>query len=183
MSKLYGFETIKDFDEQKYLSFISDIKKQIDFTSIVSDSSQYVNFFLNEIKTNDYLVRKHFFQPVQILYFENKKLKSFHINCFAKGKLTNINWNTDNRFSTFIPKSAIDIDTLGVTLENYNNIYKEINLNSDKKYTIIIFWTSVIKKISKSAIQTVIDNLNAFNKVSDTKIYLINTDKFFAGKY
>lgn len=180
MSKLYGIKEIKQFNEKEYLSFISEIKKQIDFATLVSDSNQYNRVF-NIVK--DAEMKKHFAQPVQILYFDKSNLVSFHINCLAKGSFTNLNWNTDNRFSTFIPKSAINVDSLAITLNEYSNIYNEINTNSDKQYTILIFWTLALKKVSNTAIETVIENLNKFGKAAETDLYLINTDKWFVGKF
>ena len=177
LSKMYGIKMIKQFNEQNYLSFISKIREEIDFSDIVSDSIQYTNV-MNIVKNVKY--KQYFGQPVQILFFEKNKIKSFHVNCSAKGKLTNLNWNTEDRFLTFPPKSAINIDSLYIELEDYNKIYKGINLNSNKNYTVIIFWTFLLEKISYSAIQTVIENINNFDKLYDTNIYLINTDKYFA---
>jgi hypothetical protein len=41
MSKLYGVQDIQYFDEERYVNFVSKIKKQIDCISIISDLNQY----------------------------------------------------------------------------------------------------------------------------------------------
>jgi hypothetical protein len=122
--------------------------------------------------------KKDFGQPVQMLYFEKNILKSYHINCYARGRLTNLDWNMDKRFSTFLPKTAVNIDTLTIKLDDYSKIYNEIKMDS-KNYTIIIFWTFFLEKISYSAIQTVIENIYKFDKIDTIDFYLINTDKYF----
>ncbi len=179
LSKIYGVNKIESFDKELYEDFISKYENdQVNFKSIISDTIQYKSI-INLGK--DSMQRHSFGQPVQILYFENKKLKSFHANCFARG-ISNLNWNTDNRFSFFLPKTALEIDTLNLSLEKYNKIYNQININSTKKYTVLIFWTLMIEKISNSAIETVINNINRFDKNNEIEVYFINSDKFFATK-
>ena len=65
-------------------------------------------------------------------------------------------------------------------LSDYTKIDPELVSSSDKPYTILIFWTNMLPKISLSAIKTVADNIKVNNKDSDCRIFLINTDNFFA---
>ncbi len=177
LSRMYGVNEIDSFDSDKHSVFVSKIKEHIYCQAIVSDTSQYkkvINL------GSDVKQKNNFGQPVQIIYFEKNKMKSFHVNCFAKGKLSNINWNTENRFSYFLPKSAINIETISVNLSDYSKIYPAINSKSKKDYTVIIFWTFLLEKISLSAIETVVDNINKYDKINDIDMYLINTDKYFS---
>ncbi len=177
LSKMYGINEIDSFDADKHSVFVSKIKERIYCQAIVSDTNQYKKVI--NLGT-DLKQKNNFGQPVQIIYFEKNKMKSFHINCLAKGKLSNIDWNTENRFSFFLPKSAINIETISVNLADYRKIYKEINNNSTKDYTVIVFWTFLLEKVSRSAIETVIGNLEEFGKNNDVNLYLINTDKYFS---
>ena len=96
------------------------------------------------------------------------------------GGLGSLDWNTDNRFSVFIPRSAVTYDTSNILLENYSAIFPDIRVKDENYYTIIIFWTNLIRRISFSAIETVIENAKQFDKLANIRIYLVNTDKFYA---
>lgn len=174
---MYGVQQLKDFNEKEYKDFISSLKEKNNFFSIISDTNQYKNIIKlgrNPKEKND------FGQPVQILYFENNTIKSYHANCYVQGSLTNLNWNTDERFSAFIPKSAVPIDSLKINLNDYIKIYPNITSQKGEKYTVLIFWTLMLEKISNSAIETVFFNLKQFNKKSETSVILINSDKYFS---
>ncbi len=173
LSKLYGVEKITSFDKKRYEKFVLNIKNRIDCKSVISDVVQYkqvINLGKDSIQKNN------LGQPVKILYFENNELKSFQANCFAEGGITNINWNTDNRFDYFIPKSALNTSNLIFDLEDFSKIY---DINSTKKYTIIVFWTFMLEKISFSAIEIMISNLKRNNVIDKVDVYLINSDKYF----
>jgi len=177
LSSFYGVKQLKKFDEEKYYSFLNNIdSSQINFYKIVSDSIKFnniINLGRNNQQKND------FGQPVQILYFHNDELVSFHANCYAEGGLRKINWNTSNRFNFFPPKSAVPIDSLLTNYFDYKNIYPQLKHN---KYNIIIFWTLMLEKISKDAIETTIDNVIAFEKKDSTAVHLINIDKYYIKK-
>jgi len=177
-SKLYGVKEISGFNQREYRKFINSVKDStITMYDIAIDSSDFTRFFKYETSPHK---RKIFSQPIQILYFnKSKKLISFHANCFAKGKLTNLDWNTDLRFNTFPPLSAVAADSIPTNLNKYRSILETINFTDNKKYVIIIFWTRMLEKVSKTAILTVINNLKKFNKVNDSVIILVNTDDFF----
>jgi hypothetical protein len=172
---MYGINNIQDFNEDNYEYYITKYKNYKYFHFIVSDSTQYHKFINNGINNKQ---RNDLGQPVQILYFDSLKIKSYHINCYAKGRFSNINWNTDNRFSSFIPQSALPLDSINISLNTLHEIYKEINLKN-KRYNIVIFWNLMFENISNSAIETVINNINEFNKNKDIDVYMINSDKFF----
>ncbi|SUP53921.1 Uncharacterised protein [Weeksella virosa] len=88
-----------------------------------------------------------------------------------------LDWNTNNRFDTFIPQSAINPANFEIEWNHYSK--KIPKLNSDKKYKVLILWTLMLEKQSNEAINTVTQNLNKFNKQDSINLYLINIDKAF----
>src|SRR5699024_3760469 len=90
--------------------------------------------------TKDTVVKKAFSQPIQILYFDkNGKLTSFHANCYAKGGLGHLNWNTNGRFNHFIPISANNIVREGLFIQNFEGCYPRRKFRLNKDYTKIIY--------------------------------------------
>jgi len=174
LKNVYGYKEIKEFDQKEYDKFIAEIKQSYPVNDKVSTYNEFYNYIA---LGKDSIQRKDLSQPIQILYFDRDSLVSFHANCYAKGQLSGLDWNYENRFSIFPPHSAKNP-------EDFNSIrFKKINeifqFNDKlKKYTIIIFWTRMFEKISKDAIYLVINNLKT-NKVKDAQIILINTDHFF----
>ncbi len=177
LAKMYGIQELEGFDQAAYSAFVDGIEEIDGFYSIVSDTAQYKRIIALGRTTK---AKNDLGQPVQILYFQGNELKSFHANCYARGGLTNLNWNTANRFATFLPHTAVATDSLAVTLSDYGNIYPDIGLHQ-KEYTVLIFWTLMLEKISKSAIETVANNIKQAGKEKQTNVILINTDKYFAG--
>jgi len=100
-------------------------------------------------------------------------------SAFARGGLANLSWNTANRFATFVPHTAVATDSLAVTLSDYKHIYPDIGWRQ-KEYTVLIFWTLMLRKISKSAMEVVANNIKQADREKETTVILINTDKYFA---
>ena len=121
-------------------------------------------------------VRHKLYQPIQILYFEKDKLVSWHVNCTAPSHGFNLNWNYDQRFETFPPISPLNCDSINITLRQYKGVYPEISGNKD--FTVLIFWTNVLAKVSQSAIKTTFENINKFHKNNLCDVFLINDDNF-----
>lgn len=175
LSNLYGVRQLEQFNQKDYESFLTKLPACVSYTTLISSEEQYKQVIAigkNESQQND------FGQPVQILYFESELLKSFHANCYAKGSFSNLNWNTDNRFSTFLPMTAIEYEEK-IHLDLYNKIFPEIQNPYEKKYVIIIFWSNMLRKVSLSAVETVVENIKQFDEIDNTVIYLINSDNFF----
>ncbi len=177
LSKMYGIKQLDGFNKERYNDFISKLKATDKFYSLVSDTNQY-NRVINLGRTAK--AKNDLGQPIQILYFENNEVKSFHANCYVTGGLTNLNWNTEDRFSSFLPKSAVNLDSLTITLDDYIKIYPNILNHKNKKYTVLVFWTLMLEKISNSAIETVFANTKKFGKENETSIILINSDEYFS---
>ena len=172
---LYDFKPIKQFDQKEYDQMITSVLDR-DF-KIKPIVSEYEQFDAYRTCIQDSLWQHQTaVQPVQILYLKKDSLLSYHINCTAKGGLSNLNWNTDQRFETFPPATAVPITPQMQNLSKIRDIY---GINDDSEYLIVVFWTNMLPKISKSAIETVKTNLRENGAVNKAAIVLINTDMFY----
>ena len=172
---LYGYKPLKQFDRNNYDQMITSVLDQdYKISHIVSDYEQFDAY--RTCIQDSLWQHKTAVQPVQILYFKKDSLLSYHINCTAKGGFSNLNWNTDQRFETFPPVSAVPITPQMQNLSKIRDIY---GIHDDSEYLIVVFWTNMLPKISKSAIETVKSNLRENGAVNKAAIVLINTDKFY----
>jgi len=177
--KIFGISELKKFDQKKYSIFIQKIKNsKIDFQEFVADTSNLKN---NLKLVNSKRWKKNLYQPCQILYFLNDSLIAFHANCFASQGLK-VNWNKNNRFNSFIPESAVLIDSVDIGLLKFKENYI-LPISSNKKYTVLVFWSLMMESASKKEIETVFNNLIKFNKEEETNVYLINLDKVYSQIY
>lgn len=64
-------------------------------------------------------------------------------------------------------------------MQNLSKIRDIYRINDDSEYLIVVFWTNMLPKISKSAIETAKTNLRENGVVKKAAIVLINTDKFY----
>ena len=62
------------------------------------------------------------------------------------------------------------------SLSEIRNIY---HIMDNNEYLIVVFWSNMLSKISKSAIETVKSNLSKYGNVDQASIVLINTDKYY----
>lgn len=172
---MYGYKPLKQFDKNEYEAVVASVlDDNFKMNSIISDSAQFA--FYRMILSDSLWQYKTSAQPVQILYFKGDKLVSYHINCTAQGGLTGLNWNTDHRFETFPPASAMPITPSMSSLSEIRNIY---HITDNNEYLIVVFWSNMLSKISKSAIETVKSNLSKYGNVDQASIVLINTDKYY----
>lgn len=174
MLTLFRFQELETFDEKQYSAFIAKIPNTVPYSSIVGATAQF-NDLMDSI--SDQTIRHLLYQPTQILYFDNDSLVSFHNNCNAPMKGFNLNWNYENRFSCFPPHSVVSCDTIPIKLQTYQSIYPEIT--NDTRYTVIIFWSNMFPKVSRSAIKTTFKNIDKFGQKDNTSVFLINNDKFY----
>jgi hypothetical protein len=174
---MYGYKPLKQFDQKSYDSMVSSVLDQhFKITTIVSDYEQF-DAYRTCIPDSTWQ-HQTVVQPVQIAYFRKDTLISYHINCMAKGGLSNLNWNTDHRFETFPPATALPISPEMQKASKVREIY---GIHDDSKYLILIFWTNMLPKISKSAIETVKTNLRDNAAAQKAAVVLVNTDKFYIG--
>lgn len=173
---LFGIKYQHEFSSIKYQKFLAEIDTfKVIYNSYIADTSQ-LNLFLKKFESRK--IKKNLYQPVQILYFKDKSLVSFHANCFAQKGLK-LDWNMSNRFDKFIPQTSISLDSMKIDLEQIINSYHIKLVNNDKKIIVFIFWSLMMEKASRSAIYTVIKNLKEFKQESSTEINLVNLDKIY----
>ena len=172
---LYDFKPIKQFDQKEYDKIITSvIDRDFKIKPIVSDYEQFDAY--RTCIQDSLWQHQTAVQPVQILYFKKDSLLSYHINCTAKGGFSNLNWNTDQRFETVPPATAVLITPQMQNLSKIRDIY---GIDDDSEYLIVVFWTNMLPKISKAAIETVKTNLRENGAVNKAGIVLVNTDKFY----
>ena len=159
MSVLYGVRNIDKFEQERCDDFAASVvRESISLSALVSDSLQFVaywNLFA------DTLWKRTAVQPVQILYFMGDTLVSYHVNCYAKGGMASLDWNTDNRFGQFPPQSAVPLTTLQLSFPQIAELY---GLEAKKDLKIVVFWTNMLAKISKSAVNAALDNIEKHGK-------------------
>ncbi len=174
---MYGVREINGVNEIEIDEFYSSVDfKRILTDKVIIDSSAFQSLREHE---ND-SVKKDLSQPIQIHYFENEELVSFHANCYAKGSMRNLDWNYQERFESFTPRSAVEDLTAYPDLQRLNKTIADIDISSEKEIVIAIFWTRMLEDISKDAINTVLANISEFNRESNVQLVLINTDSFFS---
>lgn len=191
MMSFYGIKNPQTISDNEILYFA---EKKINTTEnlykIDSTFVKYINSFSNIVDTSWYCsindtnqcksknrVQYDLQQPIQAMYFDKKgKLISYFTNCYAGG-FPNLNWNKDNNFETFPPKSLANIHNDII----YNEIYpylKVINNNQNENevdYIIIVFWNKFIQRQSLRLINLI--QKNAADK--NVKIIYVNNNNFF----
>jgi len=177
MGKMYGINQLEGVNKEKIHEFYS----TIDFHDIETDKVIIDSLIFQTLREHDNdSIKKDLSQPIQIHYFQNEKLVSFHANCYAKGSLKNLDWNYQDRFESFIPRSVVKDFTPYPNLHRLNKATPNINLSKEGRIVIAIFWTRMLEDISKDAINTVLRNIREFNEKEDVRLVLINTDSFFS---
>lgn len=175
MSKVYGVNNIKAFSQEDYDQSIAQMDSAMfPFKDIVANQQQYE---LSRHLGIDSSWVKDFSQPVQILYFLKGELVSFHANCYAPGGASQLNWNYEKRFETEMPISAKSLDGIHLSLVQYSKIYSDIE---DGELVVLVFWTRMFEKIAFDAIEVAQNHLKQFHSVDNCRLYLINSDHFFA---
>jgi len=182
LTKLYGIKKIEKFDVTQYDKTLKLFVSKYDSSLCVSYIGTESEFM--EYRSIDEENKKNLSQPIQILYFSDDTLKSFHVNCYAKGNLFGkLDWNYNKQFSTYYPTSAIEslIENNTMKLSNLSSIY---NINKlDNRACIVFFWTNFMKKQCLIAFDTVVENItkNVRDKNDYPLIILINNDHSFIG--
>lgn len=94
---------------------------------------------------------KNHYQPLQVMVFDySGKLCSYHTNCFAEA-FPNLKWNG---FDTFPPITSTPLDTIitcDILKKHIPRLQKLID-ESDKDYTVVVFWTAFMGRQSKRLI-------------------------------
>lgn len=84
-------------------------------------------------------------------------------------------WNNYGSFDSFPPTPAVVEDIHGsMALDKYRTIFPD--LKTETRYTIIILWSNMLRKVSRKAVKTVADNIRDH---SDCTVVLVNTDRWW----
>ena len=169
---LFGFREIHGYDAEQCEKFYKKLPKDFEFTPLVCNEKQFMQ--VSELGA-DSMQMKNLYQPLKIMYFHGEELVSFHINCYCPPTLTfNLNWNYNHQFDQVPPATTVPLDGMTVTRSQMQTIFPEIK--GEKDYTVLVFWTDLLHKVSRAEIKTVYRNLNKFNQLENSKVYLINND-------
>ena len=173
-SMLFGFREINGYDAEQCERFYRKLPKDFAFKPLVCDEKQY--WQVSELGA-DSMQMKDLYQPLKIMYFHGDSLVSLHINCYCPPTLGfNLNWNFNHQFDVFPPRSSVALDWYTLKRTDLQAVFPEIK--GEKEYTVLVFWTNMLHKVSRSEIRTVYRNLKRFGPStgSGTEVYLINND-------
>ena len=175
MPMLFGLQEIDGYNAEQCEKFYQKLPKDFVFTPLVCDEAQ---FWQVSNLGADSMQMKNLYQPLKIMYFHGDTLVSFHINCYCPPTLTfNLKWNYAHQFDVFPPATTVPLDGYTLTRSQMQAVFPGINSEAD--YTVLVFWTNMVHKISKSEIKTVYKNLKKHGPSAGSgavEVYLINND-------
>ena len=172
MPMLFGFREINGYDAVQCEKFYKKLPKDFAFTPLVCDEKQFRQ--VSELGA-DSMQMKDLYQPLKIMYFHGDSLVSFHINCYCPPTLGfNLNWNFKHQFDVFPPATTVPLEGYTVTRTQMQSVFSEIK--GEKDYTVLVFWTNMLHKVSRSEIRTVYRNLKKFRQFGNAEVYLVNND-------
>ena len=172
MPMLLGYREIHGYDVEQCEKFYKKLPKDFEFTPVVCNEKQIMQ--VSELGA-DSMQMKDLYQPLKIMYFHGDSLVSFHINCYCPPTLGfNLNWNYKHQFDVFPPATTVPLECYRLTLKDVQAIFPEIK--GGKDYTVLVFWTNMLHKISRAEIKTVYRNLKKFGQLKDVEVYLVNDD-------
>ena len=172
MPTLFGLQEIHGYDARQCEKFYKRLPKDFDFTPLVYNNEQ---FFAVSNLGADSMQMKDLYQPLKIMYFHGDSLVSYHINCYCPPTVFfNLKWNFKHQFDVFPPTTTVPLEGYTVTRSQMQSVFPEIK--GEKEYTVLVFWTNMLTKISRSEIKTVHRNLKKFGHLNDVEVYLVNDD-------
>ena len=172
MPMLFGLQEIHGYNAEQCEKFYRKLPNDFVFTPLVCNEEQFRQ--VSNLGA-DSMQMKDLYQPLKIMYFHGDELVSFHINCYCPPTLGfNLNWNFNHQFDEFPPRTSVPLDGYKVKLSEMQTVFPEIK--GEKGYTVLVFWTNMLHKISKSEIKTVYKNLKKFGQLDEVDVYLINND-------
>ena len=172
MPLLFGLQEIEGYNAEQCAKFYKKLPKDFAFVPIVCSDEQF--FQVSELGA-DSMQMKNLYQPLKIIYFHDDSLVSFHINCYCPPTLFfNLKWDYDHQFDMFPPTTTVPLDGYTVTCTKMQSVFPEIKGETD--YAVVVFWTNMMAKVSRSEIKTVHKNLKKFGRLNDVEVYLINDD-------
>ena len=168
----FGIDEIKEYREDKVQSFLAESQRRVPCNQIVATTEQQDSLIRLDCDTS---MMQHRAQPVQILYFDGDLLVFYHINCYTQSGLLSYDWNNKGSFGQFPPSPTVVPDWHGsMTLTEYSRCIP--GLKTSSRYTVLILWSNMLRKVSAKAVETVAANIDGHN---DCTVWLVNTDHWF----
>ncbi len=170
----FGIDEIKEYRDTDVQSFLVESQRKVSCRQIVASIGQQDSLIRLDL---DSTMMQHRGQPVQILYFDGDSLLFYHINCYTQSGLFQFNWNNYHSFDHFPPSPTVVVphNKESMTLSNYTRILS--SLKSSRRYTVLILWSNVTRKVSARAVDAVATNIQGRN---DCSLWLVNTDQWWA---
>ena len=169
---LFGIEEIKAVDEARISSFLDDCGSGVPCSQIVATASQIDSLIRLDADSSQ---MQHRAQPVQVLYFDGDSLVFWHINCYTQSGLLSFDWNNYGSFGHFPPSPTIVEDGHhSMALNRYVHFLPQ--LKPSTRYTVIILWSNMLRKVSRKAVGSVAENIEGRN---DCTLFLVNTDPWW----
>ncbi len=181
MKTTAGIKNPKIMDEKLHTRYLKKMKAPRDQAYLID--TNYINF----LKVNDTLhfreQKKNHYQLIQAIYYgHNQFQEAWFINCYAPG-FPHLNWNIENKFATFPPKTAAPLDSL-VSFDrliahaySFKNHIKH-TVGKNEPYTVVFIWNRLLKKDSKRLHKILLANLKMCPE--PYRIIYINNDNLFA---
>ncbi len=170
----FGIDEIKEYRDTDVQSFLVESQRKVSCRQIVASIGQQDSLIRLDL---DSTMMQHRGQPVQILYFDGDSLLFYHINCYTQSGLFQFNWNNYHSFDHFPPSPTVVVphNKESMTLSNYTRILP--SLKPSRRYTVLILWSNVARKVSAKAVDAVATNIQGRN---DCSLWLVNTDQWWA---
>lgn len=178
--KLFGLKEIEAFSEKDYSEFVYRMKEIEggEASYLISTKEQFRTYYSLVTSETQYVLTK----PIQILYFEEDKLVSFHSSCNVPLNYWTwkYNWNFENRFEQYPPKTSDS--SISVSLEQLQTVYPVFK-KKRAPYTIVVFWTRIMEKQVLEVVEVITkQKLLHLSDIDKYQIVFINTDQSFIGK-
>ena len=169
----FGIDEIKEYRDTDVQSFLVESQRKVSCRQIVASIGQQDSLIRLDL---DSTMMQHRGQPVQILYFDGDSLLFYHINCYTQSGLFQFNWNNYHSFEHFPPSPTVVVphNKESMTLSNYTRILP--SLKPFRRYTVLILWSNVTRKVSAKAVDAVATNIQGRN---DCSLWLVNTDQWW----
>jgi len=170
----FGIDEIKEYRDTDVQSFLVESQRKVSCRQIVVSIGQQDSLIRLDL---DSTMMQHRGQPVQILYFDGDSLLFYHINCYTQSGLFQLNWNNYHSFDHFPPSPTVVVphNKESMTLSNYTRILP--SLKPFRRYTVLILWSNITRKVSAKAVDAVATNIQGRN---DCSLWLVNTDQWWA---
>ncbi len=172
MPMLFGLQEIHGYNAEQCEKFYRKLPNDFALTPLVCNEEQFRQ--VSNLGA-DSMQMKDLYQPLKIMYFHGDTLVSYHINCYCPPTLGfNLNWNFNHQFDEFPPRTSVPLDGYALKRSDMQAVFPEIA--GEKDYTVLVFWTNMLHKVSKGEVKTVYKNLRRFCHLNDVDVYLVNVD-------